>query len=260
MEKTNSVDFKKVKRGRLYEDVVNQIKQRIGSGELKVGDRLPTESEIMEKLGVSRVSLREGFRVLESEGLILCRPGEGRFVRATQPEVLFRTDGIVGSLEFSQIFDLLEARETVECKTAALAASRARPEEIKELRETVSAMVPVGQEGPGGTNLFALDGSFHRILAKASHNAVLLNWLNLSLEVLQETRKRALAMEHRRRALVQELSEIIEAVEKGDAPKAASAMKKHLRGVRKGIRDLKRSGPVREAKEPAFDGGVTNLK
>lgn len=215
-------------------------------GELKAGDRLPTESEIMGKLGVSRVSLREGFRVLESEGLILCQPGEGRFVRATQPEALFRTDGVVYSLEFSQIFDLLEAREVIECKMAALAAKRARPEEIHELRQKVNTMLSMQDGNHEGHDLFTLDGSFHRILATASRNSVLLNWLNLSMEVLQDIRKKALAMEERRRNLVRELSKIVEAVEKGDALKAASAMKRHLRGVRYGIRELKRNMPREE--------------
>jgi GntR family transcriptional repressor for pyruvate dehydrogenase complex len=243
MEKVNFPRLIKIKRQRLYEDVVNQIKKRISDGELKVGDRLPTENEIMEQLGVSRVSLREGFRVLESEGLILCRPGEGRFVRSAHPEAFFRIDGIVGSVEFSKIFELLEAREILECSIAELAAKRAHPEEVEELRQTVNSIVSISDGLSDATDLFTLDSSFHRILATASRNTVLLNWVDLSLEILQETRKKTLQLEDRRRALAQELTKILEAVEKGDARGAARAMKRHLRGVREGVRKLKRNIP-----------------
>ena len=131
--------FTKVKYRRLYEDIVTQIREKIMSGEYQPGDRLPTEREIIDSLGVSKASLREAFRVLEAEGLIISKQGGGRFVRAARAESFFRIVGVIGPLERSQILDLLEARETIECKTAELAAKKATSEDIMALKKNFKA-------------------------------------------------------------------------------------------------------------------------
>ena len=74
--------FKPIKNIKVYEQVIEQIKEMIYQGELKRGDKLPSERELRAQFNVSRASIREAFRVLEMIGLIESRPGEGTFIRS----------------------------------------------------------------------------------------------------------------------------------------------------------------------------------
>src|SRR6185295_15255271 len=77
-----------IKSTRIYEEIVRQVKQLISEGRFKSGDRLPPERELAEKFVVSRTSVREALRALESLGLIDIRPGEGTFVREVSIDAL----------------------------------------------------------------------------------------------------------------------------------------------------------------------------
>jgi GntR family transcriptional regulator, transcriptional repressor for pyruvate dehydrogenase complex len=70
-----------IKSTRIYEEIVRQVKTMIAEGRLASGDRLPPERELAEKFLVSRTSVREALRALESLGLVEIRPGEGTFIR-----------------------------------------------------------------------------------------------------------------------------------------------------------------------------------
>ena len=75
------MEFKKIIPIRLYENAIEQIMDLVKRSELKPGDKLPPERELAKKLSISRNSLREAFRVLESRGLIKSKPGGGRYIR-----------------------------------------------------------------------------------------------------------------------------------------------------------------------------------
>src|SRR5437870_9542061 len=82
------MDIAPVKSTRIYEEIVRQIKAMIAEGRLKSGDQLPPERDLAEKFLVSRTSVREALRALESVGLIEIRPGEGTFVREVSVDAL----------------------------------------------------------------------------------------------------------------------------------------------------------------------------
>src|SRR5512132_1561450 len=82
------VELGPIKSTRIYEEIVRQVKQLIAEGRFKSGDRLPPERELAEKFVVSRTSVREALRALESLGLIEIRAGEGTFVREMSVESL----------------------------------------------------------------------------------------------------------------------------------------------------------------------------
>src|SRR5713101_7110436 len=75
-----------IKSTRIYQEIVRQVKAMIAEGRLKSGDQLPPERDLAEKFVVSRTSVREALRALESLGLIEIRPGEGTFVRGVSVE------------------------------------------------------------------------------------------------------------------------------------------------------------------------------
>src|SRR5262245_46615986 len=109
---------------RIYEEIGRQVKQLIAEGRLKTGDRLPPERELAEKFVVSRTSVREALRALESLGLIEIRPGEGTFVRQVSVDALVGPLALMLPSQREAIGELFEARRVLEPAIAALAASR----------------------------------------------------------------------------------------------------------------------------------------
>jgi len=118
----------------------------IKRSELRPGDKLPLERELAEKLSISRNSLREAFRVLESKGLVKSQAGRGRYVREIRKKGYSNTENIVLSLEKSSILELLEEREIFEVKIAKIAAQRATVEDIELIEQ---ALNKIGEGGIG---------------------------------------------------------------------------------------------------------------
>ena len=116
----------------------------IKNNELKPGDKLPPERELAEKLSISRNSLREAFRVLESRGLIKSKPGGGRFIREIRENDHNNTENIILSLEKSSILELLEAREMFEVKIAQIPAQRATSEDIELIKKALNNKIREG--------------------------------------------------------------------------------------------------------------------
>src|SRR6267142_105801 len=128
----HAVELGPIKSTRIYEEIVRQVKQLIAEGRFKSGDRLPPERELAEKFVVSRTSVREALRALESLGLIDIRPGEGTFVREVSIDALVGPLALLMTSQREAIGELFEARRVLEPAIAALAASRATPDRSEE--------------------------------------------------------------------------------------------------------------------------------
>src|ERR671937_3249214 len=116
----SSMDLAPVKSTRIYEEIVRQIKAMISEGRLKSGDQLPPERDLAEKFLVSRTSVREALRALESVGLIEIRPGEGTFVREVSVDALVEPLALVLLSQRAMIAELFEARRLLEPAIAGL--------------------------------------------------------------------------------------------------------------------------------------------
>ncbi|TCU14436.1 FadR/GntR family transcriptional regulator [Rhizobium sullae] len=161
--------FSAVESRRLYRQVADQIRSMIATGELAVGQRLPPERELAEKLAVSRPTIREALIVLEVEGLVHIRMGSGIYVarkhtiQPAQPE----------REPFEGPFELLQARAIIECAIAEEAAQRATPSHIVVLDENLQQMASVVSD----TNAaLAVDRAFHTAIAGIVENAVLIRF------------------------------------------------------------------------------------
>ncbi|MBO0898129.1 FadR/GntR family transcriptional regulator [Arthrobacter sunyaminii] len=155
-----------------YERVVEQIEAVIISGEVQPGQHLPSERELMVQFSVSRPTVREALRVLQSRGLIASRPG-GR----SGPEVLpltgqalqqsFTTLARIASLSLS---DLVQFRIILESSACRLAAALHTPVQLAAMRGAVERM----ESAAGSMDLFnAADLEFHAVVWEASHNQLL---------------------------------------------------------------------------------------
>ncbi len=126
--------FIPIKNAKVYEQVIEQIKTMIISGNLQKGDKLPSERELVDQLKVSRTSIREALRALEIVGLIKCKQGEGNFIRDNFDNSLFEPLSLVFMLERSNKEDIIEVRRIIEVEAAALAAKRITKDQLKKVR------------------------------------------------------------------------------------------------------------------------------
>jgi len=222
--------FKEIFPVRLYESVIEQIMDLIKNNELKPGDKLPPERELAKKLSISRNSLREAFRVLESRGLVKSKPGGGRYIREMRKNGYNNTENIILSLEKSSILELLEAREMFEVKIAKLAAQRATTEDI-ELIEKALNKINEEEELKHGKETES-DTEFHLAIASASHNFVFVNIIKLHLDLLRDTREKTWEIPGRREEQQEEHQAIFKAIKEHNSKKAGEAMLKHLKNIK----------------------------
>ena len=226
------MDFTPIKTKRLYEEIVEQIKQLVTEGRLKPGDKLLAERELAEQFQVSRASVREAIRTLEMLGIIDIRPGEGTFIRDTDTDDIIRPLAMFLAVERSSHLDMFEMRRIFETANASLAAERATDEELDQIgamlesmRERLNVLDPEkGQE---------YDAAFHYAVAEATHNSLLIRLFKTVSEEFSKANSVARRKLYQGNAgnaqkLIDQHSEIYEAI-RSRSPKAAhDAMLAHL--------------------------------
>ena len=157
-----------IKSTRIYEEIVRQVKSMIAEGRLKSGDRLPPERDLAEKFVVSRTSVREALRALESLGLVEIRPGEGTFVARGVRRVAGGAAGAPHGLAARG--DRRAVRGAPRCsspRSRRWRPSRATPEEIQEMERILDEQA---REIAAGRTGLAQDAEFHAAIGAAAHN------------------------------------------------------------------------------------------
>jgi GntR family transcriptional regulator, transcriptional repressor for pyruvate dehydrogenase complex len=217
-----------VKSTRIYAEIVRQIRVLIADGHLKSGDRLPPERDLAERFRVSRTSVREALRTLESTGLIEIRAGEGTFVRETSVEALIEPLALVILSHREAIGELYEARRLFEPPIAGLAARRASDEEMAEMARILddqAAEVAAGRTG------LAQDAAFHTAIAHSTHNRAITRIVTTLMDLLKDTREESLQTPGRPERSHQDHGRILAAIRARDEPGAREAVLDHLIAV-----------------------------
>ncbi|HAM54154.1 MAG TPA: GntR family transcriptional regulator [Candidatus Rokubacteria bacterium] len=221
-------DLEPIKSARIYAEIVRQVKQLIAEGKLKSGDRLPPERDLAEKFVVSRTSVREALRALESRGLIEIRAGDGAFVRDISVETLIEPLALVILPHREAVGELFEARRLLEPAIATLAARRATPEEIAEMERILEAQ---GKEVAEGRTGVAQDAAFHAALAGSAHNRAISRIVNALMDLLTQSREESLQTPGRPARSHQDHLRILEAIRRRDEMAAHRAVLDHLIAV-----------------------------
>jgi GntR family transcriptional regulator, transcriptional repressor for pyruvate dehydrogenase complex len=223
-----------VRTTKLYLLIVDQLKQLIQRGEFRPGDRLPTERELAQRLGVSRAPTREALVALELLDVVEGRVGEGWFVKRP-PEASLEVNTDQGRPPS----DILQARRLVECVTIEQAARQHGPEDIAAL---TSAVEGFQSELDRGQYSGESDRVFHLTLARISGNSVFADvvaylwdlqngrFFQLTEEIIGRRRERV-------ERYVAEHRAMLAAVEAGDTEGARAAMRAHLEGVYRDLLD-----------------------
>ncbi len=219
-----------VQTERLYEQIADQIEQRILAGDLKVGDQLPPEQELAEQFTVSRTAVREAVKALREKGLVEVRPGRGTFITNGTPAAVRHSLGLllkIGSADGS--VSLVEVREILEPEIAALAATRVNEEHIAAMREAVEAM----DAALDNAEVFVeADLDFHLALAEATQNAIIPALIDSIVDLLREQRQRIAVVSGGLERGQYHHKRILDAVVRRDPDAAREAMQAHLRQVR----------------------------
>jgi len=217
-----------IKSTRIYEAIVRQVKAMIAEGRLKSGDQLPPERDLAEKFVVSRTSVREALRALESLGLIEIRPGEGTFVREVSVEMLIEPLALAMLSQRAAIGELFEARRLLEPSIAAFAARRATPHDIEEMTRILEEQA---KEVAAGRTGLAQDAEFHSAIAGAAHNRAISRLVHGIMDLLTQSREESLSTPGRPNRSHESHRQILSAIAARDEVAAHQAMLDHLLGV-----------------------------
>ncbi|GAA1991731.1 FadR/GntR family transcriptional regulator [Amycolatopsis minnesotensis] len=155
------------RRSGLVDDVIGQLRAAIAAGEWPVGERIPTEPELVASLGVGRNTVREAVRALSHSGLLEVRQGDGTYVRATS-----EVSGAIRRLCGSELREVLQVRRTLEVEGARLAALHRTEDELAELARLLAERDRAHSERR--TEDFAhTDTEFHLAVVRSGHNTLL---------------------------------------------------------------------------------------
>jgi GntR family transcriptional regulator, transcriptional repressor for pyruvate dehydrogenase complex len=238
------MELSPIKSTRIYQEIVRQVKGMIAEGRLKSGDQLPPERDLAEKFVVSRTSVREALRALESLGLVEIRPGEGTFVREVSIESLIEPLALLMVSQREAIGELFEARRLLEPTIAALAATRATPDEIHEMERILEQQA---KEIAAGKTGLAEDAAFHAAIGTASHNRAITRIAHAVMDLLTQSREESLNTPGRPNRSHEDHKRILAAIAARDDAGARRAMLDHLEAVEA----LVQGAEAREAARPS---------
>lgn len=221
-----------------YEEIASNMIERIHSGELRPGDRLPPERALAESYGVSRPAIREALRSLEMMGLVESHVGEGTYIKAPTLSSLMDPFSLVLAQNAKLGGELIEARLILETEIAALAARRRTPEQLAQLEETLSDMER--DLAAGGLGIEA-DARFHALLAEAAGNESLRMMLEMCAGMLSRTRPITQAIKGVPRMALKDHAAICEAVRAQDERSARRLMRVHLNRALRNLAKLQKA-------------------
>jgi GntR family transcriptional repressor for pyruvate dehydrogenase complex len=219
---TDAASLRPVTRPRLYEQVMGQIQAWIAENGLKVGDRLPPERELAARLGVSRATVSQALVAMEVVGMVSVRHGDG--------VVLIEPSGstkVVRALRrhARQLPEIIEARDALETKLAALAAARRTDGDLTAIDDALTFMeqdIAAGGRGVEG------DERFHAAVTAAGHSRLLARLMGEISDLIRDTRISSLSQPGRPDRSLEGHRKIADAIRARDAEAAALAMQEHV--------------------------------
>jgi len=221
------MEIKPIRRMSISDQVCEQIKRLILEKSWKPGEKIPSETELAELFGVSRVSIREALLKLNAIGLLESRFSGGNYVREVGADIYLNAIVPIAYVGTDSLLEVLEFRQVVEAKQAGLAARKAKPEDVKKLEELLEAM----KEAAGNLEAFSeADLRFHIELAHITQNSLLVACMELTKDILGENMQKLVGTRGYDSG-IQDHRKIIEAIRKNDERKAMEIMENHLADI-----------------------------
>lgn len=239
-----------VRAPKTAELIARHVRGQIVRGDLNAGDTLPPETDLMQQFGVSRPTLREAFRILETESLIHVRRGSRGGAQITAPEmtVAARYIGLLLQMQHTTVDDLYEARGVVEPTCARLFAQRRTKAQVAELREAIEVLRVAFDDGlDDGLQIALMTFKVHEVVMRNSGNKTLavqggvlqdIVATHMATTVDQDTSD---TRRDRYRRLLRSYDKLAQFIETGDADGAEKHWRKHMDAVAQSL--VRNGGP-----------------
>lgn len=231
MEVTQDLAFQQIKTRRVFEEICEQIRNRLSSGVLKPGDKLPAERDLALEFKVSRPAVREALRTLEISGIVSLHKGVkgGAFIRNGNPAMLTQSLQDLMFLGRVSLRSLAEARVLINGVVMKLACERATEEDFRAIEENIDYI-----ESIDDMTLRADAGVlFFRLIARATRNEVLMMLVDSLSDIIRVVIDRTGRIA--RPELVPVRRRILNAMRARDADAAVEAMNEYLGVVHQGM-------------------------
>ena len=213
-----------IKNVKVYEIIMNQIKDIVRSGELKRGDKLPSERDLALKLNVSRTSVREAIKALETLGLIESKHGEGNYIRSDFEDILLEPLSIVFMLLGSDNNEILQLRNVIEPEVAKIAAENITNDEIEKIEDIIEKL----SKTKDSKECASLDKEFHYAIAKASKNHLLSTIIFSVSSLIEEYIDESKIYHDKKEEVIKEHRKILKALKEHNKDEAFNEAKNHL--------------------------------
>lgn len=217
----------------LSTELAHRLLDHLLSGQVRPGDRLPSERQLAQTLGVGRASVRDALKSLRLLGVIKVRQGDGTYLQRVPSTLLPRSVEWGVLLGEQHALDLVEARQFIEMAVVQLAAERRDQEAIEKLAVQLRAMKDAGNNS---ARFVEADIAFHLQVATAARNTVLRDVLASMQSLLRVWIRRVIEDAGDTEYSYRRHQAIFEAIERGNAAAAAAAMAEHMESANARLR------------------------
>jgi GntR family transcriptional repressor for pyruvate dehydrogenase complex len=226
--------FQPIKQEKVSTKIVEQIKSLIFNGDLRPGDMLPPERELMKSLNVSRPSLREALNSLAGMGFLDITQRQRTVVKSLASGRMIEPLHHLLKEDIETAYELIESRKAIETWSAYYAAERATDSEIAHIEECVSSMkLKMGE----GINVVEEDADFHLAISQATHNKIQTHLMSSIYDILKEFLGKYYES-IKSRDIYNQHQNVLKAIKKRDCDLARKRMLEHLDYVESTIKDL----------------------
>ncbi len=220
----------------LVASIVEQLVEHIQSGTLQPGDKLPSERQLIQMLGVGRSSVREALQGLVMMGLVEVRPGQGSYVKSNLHSFIpdLSKPDLSDNLQREMRLQLIEARRMIEVEIAGQAAARAKAQQLEKWRATFNDYV-LYIDDFSDPRYLAAHADFHLSLADMSQNPFNVMLVKAAIQAVPQTLRerefgfpKSIDLQQLRQSQVQLHQDILDAVASRDPERAKAALRAHM--------------------------------
>ncbi|MGC8603480.1 MAG: FadR/GntR family transcriptional regulator [Desulfomonilaceae bacterium] len=224
--------FRKIRSERLSEKVAEQLRKAISEGRFKVGEKLPSQPDLAELMGVSRPSVREAVKLLELQGMIETVQGGGTLVRNIAEQEIGRPIELILGSNKEKIMELMDVRALLEVWSAKRAASNRTEDELKQILALIEEME---RDFESGSIHYELDAKFHKEIAGATHNTILTHIVGSVFDLIRESikfhREQVFVSRRDQMKILEHHMKVYQAIREQNPERAEVAMYEHLQFV-----------------------------
>lgn len=236
--------FQKIEPDRVAETVITQIEQLILRGIIRPGERLPSERDLADRLGVSRPSLREAISSLQERGLLTTKANSGIFVEELLGAPFTPSLTELFSTHDEAVFDYISFRSDLEGMAAERAANLGSETDLKVIQAIFDKM-QIAHDNKNSSEEASLDAQFHMAIIEASHNVFLLHMVRSMFEMLKRgvfyNRQIMFSRNTTRSALLDQHKAICNAIQNRNAKAARKAVEDHMGFIKTCMQEVKKA-------------------